>query len=102
TAGLVLGAFLPASLLADPERRIVFALFIATAMSISAIPVIAKVLMDLNLMRRDVGQTILAAGMTDDTVGWMLLSIVAGLAAGEAVTAGTGLSAGGGVRGFMG
>jgi Kef-type K+ transport system membrane component KefB len=33
----------------------VFALFVATAMSISAIPVIAKVLMDMNLMRRDIG-----------------------------------------------
>ena len=57
-----------------------FALFLATAMSISAIPVIAKVLMDLNLMRRDVGQAIIAAGMTDDAIGWMLLSVVLGLA----------------------
>lgn len=85
-SGFVLGQFIPDSLLADPDRRTVFALFIATAMSISAIPVIAKVLFDLRLMRRDIGQTILASGMTDDTVGWILLSIVAGLAAGEAIT----------------
>jgi nucleotide-binding universal stress UspA family protein len=45
--------------------------------------------MDMNLMRRDIGQTILAAGMSDDTIGWILLSIVAGIAAGDAVTAGT-------------
>src|SRR5690606_6368014 len=61
-------------------------LFVATAMSISAIPVIAKVLMDLDLMRRDIGQTIIAAGMSDDTIGWMMLSVVAGLAAGATVT----------------
>lgn len=85
-SGFVLGQFIPDLLLADPDRRTVFALFIATAMSISAIPVIAKVLFDLRLMRRDIGQTILASGMTDDTVGWILLSIVAGLAAGEAIT----------------
>lgn len=84
-SGLALGMMLPDDLLADPTRRIVFALFIATAMSISAIPVIAKVLMDLNLMRRDVGQTILAAGMSDDTTGWVMLSIVAALAGGTTV-----------------
>jgi Kef-type K+ transport system membrane component KefB len=82
TSGFVLGWYLPADLLAQPGQghRLVFALFVATAMSISAIPVIAKVLMDMDLMRRDVGQTIIAAGMSDDTIGWMLLSIVAGLA----------------------
>jgi Kef-type K+ transport system membrane component KefB/nucleotide-binding universal stress UspA family protein len=99
--GFLLGWYLPASLLANPGQRLIFALFIATAMSISAIPVIAKVLMDMKLMRRDVGQTILAAGMTDDAIGWMLLSIVAGLAAGEAVTAGTVVAAVGSVIAFM-
>src|SRR5690606_17023103 len=99
--GFLLGLYLPETLLAAPEKRVVFALFIATAMSISAIPVIAKVLMDMNIMRRDIGQTILASGMTDDTVGWMLLSIVVGLAAGGSVNAGTVLSAVGSVIAFM-
>lgn len=84
-SGFALGMYLPDKLLANSDQRIVFALFVATAMSISAIPVIAKVLMDMNLMRRDVGQTILAAGMNDDTVGWIILSIVAALASGQAV-----------------
>jgi nucleotide-binding universal stress UspA family protein len=38
------------------------------------------VLIDLNLMRRDLGQTMLAAGMIDDITGWTLLGVVAGLA----------------------
>lgn len=99
--GFVLGQFLPDFLLADTDERLVFSLFVATAMSISAIPVISKVLMDLNLMRRDVGQTILAAGMSDDTIGWILLSIVAGLASGEAVTAGSVIQIVGSVLAFM-
>jgi len=78
--GFALGEFLPESFLAAPDERLIFSLFIATAMSISAVPVIAKVLMDLNLIRRDIGQITLAAGMTDDTIGWILLSVVAGLA----------------------
>ncbi len=80
---LVLGfAFcflIPDSLLVDPTQRIVFSLFLATAISVSAIPVIAKVLIDLNLIRRDVGQITIAAGMIDDTAAWILLSIVLGL-----------------------
>lgn len=87
SSGLLLGFLLPDFLLANPDKRLVFALFVATAMSISAIPVIAKVLIDLNLMRRDIGQIILAAGMNDDTNGWILLSIVAALATGQSVTA---------------
>lgn len=78
--GFGLGWLLPESFLTDPDKRLVFSLFIATAMSISAVPVIAKVLMDLNLIRRDIGQVTLAAGMTDDTIGWILLSVVSGLA----------------------
>lgn len=83
--GYALGMYLPDQLLAADGNRTVFALFVATSMSISAIPVIAKVLMDMNLMRRDVGQTILASGMSDDTVGWILLSIVASLASGNEI-----------------
>lgn len=82
TSGILFGMMLPDSLLADPSQRLLFMLFIATSMVISSIPVIAKVLMDLNLMRRDISQTILAAGMSDDTMGWILLSVVAGLATG--------------------
>jgi Kef-type K+ transport system membrane component KefB/nucleotide-binding universal stress UspA family protein len=84
--GFLLGELVPDELLANPNERFVFSLFVATAMSISAIPVLAKVLMDLNLMRRDIGQTLIASAMIDDTVGWILLSIVVGLASGGGIT----------------
>jgi Kef-type K+ transport system membrane component KefB/nucleotide-binding universal stress UspA family protein len=103
SSGFALGWLLPDDLLAQPgtDQRLIFALFVATAMSISAIPVIAKVLMDMNLMRRDIGQTIIAAGMSDDTIGWVLLSIVAGLAASGTVDAGSVLRSVGAVAAFM-
>ncbi len=100
-AGFVFGQLLPNDLLADPGQRLVFALFVAIALAISSIPVIAKVLMDLKLIRRDIGQTIIAAAMSDDTIGWILLSIVAGLASGAAVTAGSILQSLGSVLAFM-
>lgn len=86
--GFSLGWLLPDVYLANPEQRLVFSLFMAVAMSISAVPVIAKVLLDMKLIRRDIGQVILAAGMTDDTIGWILLSVVAGMATKGVVSGG--------------
>ncbi|MGI9018122.1 MAG: cation:proton antiporter [Euzebya sp.] len=78
--GFGLALVLPDSFVNDMSQQLTFALFLGTAMSISAIPVIAKVLIEMRIIRRDIGQLTLAAGMIDDTVGWILLSIVAGLA----------------------
>lgn len=79
--GFALGWWMPAAYLANANQRLIFSLFLAIAMAISAVPVIAKILIDLDLMRRELGLLILAAGIIDDSVGWLLLSIVVGLAA---------------------
>lgn len=71
---------LPDRFLAAEGQRLVFSLFVGTALSISALPVIAKILMDMGVIRRDFGQIKLAAGMINDTIGWILLALVAGLA----------------------
>lgn len=52
--------------------RVIFALFIATAMSITALPVIAKILMDLQLFRSDIGMVIVAAAIVNDVAGWLI------------------------------
>jgi Kef-type K+ transport system membrane component KefB len=80
--GLAVGMATPARLVPAGTDRGVFALFLATAMSISAIPVIARILMDLRLSGTRVGMVILSAAIADDTVGWIVLAIVAGLAGG--------------------
>lgn len=85
-SGFLLGQMIFDPLLAQTKERIIFSLFIATAMAISAIPVISKVLIEMKLIRRDIGQTILAAGMLDDTTGWIMLSVVAALASGSLVS----------------
>jgi Kef-type K+ transport system membrane component KefB/mannitol/fructose-specific phosphotransferase system IIA component (Ntr-type) len=58
---------------------LVFALFLATAMSISALPVIAKTLMDLNLYRSELGMTVIASAVFDDLLGWIIFAIILGL-----------------------
>jgi Kef-type K+ transport system membrane component KefB/nucleotide-binding universal stress UspA family protein len=79
-AGLVVGHSLPDLFLGESADRTVFALFVAVALSISSLPVIAKILGEMGLMRRNFGQVNLAAGMANDVVGWILLGLIAGMA----------------------
>lgn len=53
-----------------------FAMFMGTALSISALPVIARTLMDLDLMKTDMGMIITGAATIDDLVGWSLFAFI--------------------------
>lgn len=81
SAALAVGLLLPRDLMSSDHPQFLCALFLALSVSIAAISVVAKVLMDLNLMRRDIGQTLIAAGLSDDIIGWIVFSIIAGVAA---------------------
>ncbi len=76
--GFLLGTLLPDSDLVRPDHRTLFALFMGVALSISALPVIAKTLLDLGLFKTDVGLLVMAAAMIDDLVGWLAFSILLG------------------------
>ncbi|HXV83028.1 MAG TPA: cation:proton antiporter [Candidatus Binatia bacterium] len=76
TFGFLLGINLPHDYLIDPTQRPLFSLFLATALSISAIPIIAKILMDLGLLRTGVGQAILGAAIVNDLVGWVFFAVI--------------------------
>ena len=58
---------------------LIFALFFATAVSISALPVIVKILMDLKLYRTDFGMVVVAACVLNDLIGWMIFALILGL-----------------------
>ena len=58
---------------ADP---FVFALFLATAMAISALPVIIKTLMDLDLYRTDLGMVVVSAAIFNDLIGWTIFALI--------------------------
>lgn len=57
-------------------KTLFFAMFMGTALSISALPVIARTLMDLNLMKTDMGMIITGAATIDDLVGWSLFAFI--------------------------
>lgn len=61
------------------NERIAFSLFFGVALSITALPVIAKTLMDLDLFKTNVGTVVIGAAMFDDLVGWMIFSIILGM-----------------------
>lgn len=77
--GVGTGLLLPQALNGGKDQT-VFALFLGVAMCVSAIPVIAKTLIDMNLMHRNIGQLTLTAGMVDDAFGWLMLSVVSAMA----------------------
>ena len=53
----------------------VFALFVGTALAITAFPVLCRILTELHLLHSNVGVTVLAAGIGNDVVGWILLAL---------------------------
>ncbi|WP_425111464.1 cation:proton antiporter [Bradyrhizobium sp.] len=80
TCGFALGEFMPEGLLPRPEARLVAALFLGTALSISSIKIVAVVVREMNFMRRNVGQIIVASAIIDDTLGWIIIAVIFSLA----------------------
>ena len=69
----------PSSFIGDTGRGL-YAAFMALALSVAALPVVAKILLDLGMLRRNFGQVTLAVAMTMDSVGWLILAGLAGIA----------------------
>jgi Kef-type K+ transport system membrane component KefB/nucleotide-binding universal stress UspA family protein len=78
--GFALGEMLPAALLPKPDARFVTAIFLGTALSISSVKIVAMVVREMNFMRRDLGQIIVASAILEDTIGWVIIAVAFGLA----------------------
>ena len=78
------GFFVPSMLpeffvAADDNTRLAQALFMGTSMAITALPVIARLLMDLNLFKSKMGMLIISSAMITDLIAWLILSVVLGM-----------------------
>jgi Kef-type K+ transport system membrane component KefB/mannitol/fructose-specific phosphotransferase system IIA component (Ntr-type) len=79
--------FLPQALGQQPDADpLLFMLFLAIAISISALPVIAKTLMDLDLYRSDLGMVVVSAAIFNDLIGWLAFAILLGMMDGSGGT----------------
>jgi Kef-type K+ transport system membrane component KefB len=56
-----------------------FLLFVAVAVGITAFPVLCRILTELKLLDTVVGLVVLAAGVGNDVVGWVLLALTVAL-----------------------
>jgi len=60
---VALAFVLPETMLVLPNQRLILGAFLGTVFSMSSVAIIAKVLIDMKLMRRNVGQIILASAL---------------------------------------
>jgi Kef-type K+ transport system membrane component KefB len=65
---------------ASPPARINAALFVATAFSITALPILGRIMMDFDLTRTRLGVIAISSAAVNDVVGWLLLALVTALA----------------------
>ena len=72
--GASLAWFFPGLLGAGRSGTLTF--FMGIAMAITALPIVAKMLMDLNLIQTDFGMLVLASALMNDLAGWMVFSAV--------------------------
>ena len=81
--GLGLGfGWVSAPYLAPGVRTLNYALFMATAFSITAVPILGRIMMEFDLTRTRLGAITISAAAVNDVAGWTLLAFIsAGVAA---------------------
>jgi Kef-type K+ transport system membrane component KefB len=77
-----LGALLALYLIGNHPtgNRLAFVLFMGTAMSVTAFPVLARILTDRGMLDTPIGGLALTCAAVDDVLAWSMLAIVAALA----------------------
>jgi Kef-type K+ transport system membrane component KefB len=78
-AGVVVAAALPVEFMGAHPHRVAFVLLIAAAMTVSSLPVIARMVTEMGITRRDVGQLSFAAATVNDGVGFIVLAVAMSL-----------------------
>ncbi|MCS5491436.1 cation:proton antiporter [Algoriphagus limi] len=78
-AGFVVAYAFPEFLGVNINDRMVASTFFGLAISITALAVVARVLMDLNLFKTPTGLLIIAAAMIVDVLGWIVFSVILSL-----------------------
>jgi Kef-type K+ transport system membrane component KefB len=80
--GAGLAVFLYRAFASPSIPRVPFILFLATAMSVTAFPVLARIIVERRLEKTVPGSTALVCAAINDAVAWVLVASVAGLVAG--------------------
>ncbi|WP_284741828.1 cation:proton antiporter domain-containing protein [Amycolatopsis sp. RTGN1] len=62
-----------------------FALFLGVALSITALPVLARILLDLGMYHQQIGALVMTCALVDDVTAWILLALVVAVATASSV-----------------
>lgn len=84
--------FLPQYYLGEAASRSLFAFFIATILTISALPVTVRAMQDLRIFKSDVGLLIMTALTINDVLGWIVFAVILGAVGVGGLTIGGGLT----------
>ena len=76
--GLAIGPWLHAQF-APETPRFGFQLFLCIALSISALPIMGRILLEMNLERTVTGAMSISAAAIDDVIGWIMLGVATAL-----------------------
>lgn len=76
--GLLFAQWLPEAYLSGAPRW-AFGLFVATAFSITALPILGRIMMEFKLTRTPLGVITISAAAINDVIGWLLLALVTAL-----------------------
>ena len=65
-----------APILSPSAHPVASALFIATAFSITALPILGRIMMEFEMTRTPIGVIAISAAAINDVIGWLLLALV--------------------------
>jgi Kef-type K+ transport system membrane component KefB len=82
--GVALATWLYPSMHGEVTNRTAFILFVGTALAITALPVLTRILSDWRMLTTTIGTIAIGCAAIDDIVAWTMLGLVAGLVRGHA------------------
>lgn len=89
TLGVAIG-WISAPILAPGINPLAYTLFCGVALSITAMPILGRIMIEYDLTRTPLGAITISAAAVDDVIGWTLLAAVAAAAVGGFSLEGTG------------
>jgi Kef-type K+ transport system membrane component KefB len=84
--GIVLAVLAYAQFAPSGVGYLAFALFFGVSMSVTALPVLVRILQDIGLFRHEVGVVALTCAVVDDVTAWTLLALVVALVTASSLT----------------
>ena len=74
---------MPDILMGDTQNKLAFAVFVGTVFAASSVPVVAKILIDMKMLKLDTGQLVIATSLVHDLLCCLLLAVIVVLSGSE-------------------